>query len=182
MSVPLKTFIRGAKCLEIYADENPCNPRDNDNFGKMICFHKRYALGDKHEVKHSDFLRWTEMEEHLHKTYEIVLPLYLMDHSGLSISITPFGCPWDSGQVGFICASKEDIRKNFMIKKVYPRHLIKALELLKAEVKTYDAYLRGDILGYKLFENGNEIDSCWGFYSLKDILSETGFEEQKQEG
>jgi hypothetical protein len=180
MAIAIQTFIQGAKRLEIYSDEDPSNPRDDDNFGTMICFHKRYKIGDNHNFKYSDFVGWESMTKHLHKKYEIVLPLYLMDHSGISISLHPFGCSWDSGQVGFICASKEDIRKNFMIKRVYPHHLIKALELLKGEIQTYDAYIRGDVLGYKVFENEEEIDSCWNFYSLDHILEKTGF--KKQEG
>ncbi len=40
-------------------DESPDNPRDSyDHFGNMICFHKRYSLGDEHDYKEpEDFLR-----------------------------------------------------------------------------------------------------------------------------
>lgn len=43
----------------------------------------------------------------------IVLPLYLYDHSGITMNTTGFSCPWDSGQVGWIYASKEDALKEF---------------------------------------------------------------------
>jgi hypothetical protein len=36
--------------LFVVDDNDPENPReDRDNFGKMICFHRRYNLGDKHD-------------------------------------------------------------------------------------------------------------------------------------
>ena len=37
----------------------------------------------------------------------VILPLYLYDHSGITMSTGPFSCPWDSGQVGWIYASKK---------------------------------------------------------------------------
>ncbi len=36
--------------LFIVADDDAQNPReDRDCFGKMICFHSRYRLGDDHD-------------------------------------------------------------------------------------------------------------------------------------
>ena len=42
---------RGEKemLLRIVSDECPDNPRDWDNVGTMVCFHKRRGLGDKHD-------------------------------------------------------------------------------------------------------------------------------------
>lgn len=39
----------------------------------------------------------------------IILPLFLYDHSGITISTGPFSCPWDSGQVGWIYAEKKKL-------------------------------------------------------------------------
>lgn len=36
-----------------------------------------------------------------------MLPLFLYDHSGITMSTGPFHCPWDSGQVGFIYMTYE---------------------------------------------------------------------------
>ena len=35
------TAIRGPYLLTVEHDDDPFNPRDDDNFGKMICFHSR---------------------------------------------------------------------------------------------------------------------------------------------
>lgn len=37
-------------------DPDPPNPRDDDNLGVMICWHRRYNLGDKHNYADPDDL------------------------------------------------------------------------------------------------------------------------------
>ena len=49
----------------------------------------------------------------------IILPLYLYDHSGIAIKVGSFICKavhaeWDSGKIGFIYATKEDIKKKLL--------------------------------------------------------------------
>ena len=48
----------------------------------------------------------------------VVLPVYMYDHSGITINTTGFSCPWDSGMVGIIYVSKEKIREKFNIKRI----------------------------------------------------------------
>jgi hypothetical protein len=44
---------------------------------------------------------------------------------------------------------------------------------LIGEVKTYDDYLTGNVYGYKVIdEQGNEEDSCWGYYGEDSIKEE----------
>ena len=44
--------------LEIIHDDEPFDPRENCNLGKMVCWHRRYGFGDKHDYdKPQDFLR-----------------------------------------------------------------------------------------------------------------------------
>jgi len=99
----------------------------------------------------------------------VVLPLYLYDHSGISISTSEFGCPWDSGQIGYIYMTRATIEEHFNGKKK------DALLCLKSEVEEYDTYLRGDVWGYKILdteEDDEEIDSCHGFYGREDAEEE----------
>ena len=99
------------------------------------------------------------------KQHAIILPLYLYDHGGITMNTTGFSCPWDSGQVGWIYCTKEDFIKEtgYTEKELFEEG--KAEALLKGEVETYDQYLTGDVYGFVLEdEDGNQIDSCWGFY------------------
>ncbi|MDL2327259.1 hypothetical protein LJC64_01160 [Ruminococcaceae bacterium OttesenSCG-928-A11] len=97
----------------------------------------------------------------------VILPLYLYDHSGITINTTGFSCPWDSGQVGWIYATEDAVLKDFGGKLLNKDNRAQAEKLLAAEVKQYDHYLRNDCYRYELYENGEEIDSCSGF--LGDI-------------
>ena len=236
--------------LLVCDDDQPLNPReDYDNFGTMVCWHRRYSLGDEHkyddpsEFLHDklfsiyssypsseygkpvyDFLKsgkaetakleynrstrewelseqwfggkewnksssypaslkgkdvpdWflddclsalknSEMMKLLEQSGQfVIMPLYLYDHSGITISTGPFSCPWDSGQVGWIYADADKIKEEYG--EVTPETLKKTANVLESEVKDYDYYLTGQCYGFQLFEGDTEVDSCWGF--LGDI-------------
>lgn len=94
-------------------------------------------------------------------------PLYFYDHSGISMSVTSFlgrtqHAGWDSGRVGWIVATPEAIQKEYG--DLSPESYQKAEALMRGEVETYDLYLRGECYGFRLYENGEETDSCWGFF------------------
>jgi hypothetical protein len=134
----------------------------------MVCFHKRYVLGDEgHELRHEDFSGWGELEAYLWKELDaaVVLPLYLYDHSGITMNTRGFSCPWDSGRVGIIYATRKDVRENYGVKRCTEAVLARARELLEAEVKEYDRYLTGEIYGFRIEDpDGEDVDSCWGYY------------------
>lgn len=162
---------------EVNQDFHPINPREDDNFGRMVCFHKRYDLGDKTEYKSSDFESWAELKEQLVKDgAKVILPLYLYDHSGITMSTKPFGCNWDSGQVGFIYCIEDD-----MDLSCYGVDEERAQVLMEGEVEIYDKYLCGEVYGFQMFEVnkcslGHEhkelLESCYGYYSEEDAENE----------
>lgn len=81
--------------------------------------------------------------------------LYLYDHSGITISMNPFSCRFDSGIVGIIYMI--DDPKNPM--SYEDQH-----KIMKRETKAYDDYLTGNCYGYIIEDKeGNELDSCYGF-------------------
>ena len=147
------------------------NPREDDNLGKMVCFHGRYSLGDKKDLTSSMFKDWDELKEYLEKKVNavVILPLYLYDHSVITMNTTGFSCRWDSGQVGFIYATKKDIRDNFMVKNVTKKLIKRTEEILVAEVKTYDLYLTGQCYGFEIIKDDTEenICSCGGYLCEK---------------
>ena len=153
--------------LEIGFYKNPYNPRDIfEPLTKMVCFHGRYNLGDKHDYNHNDYDNWDEMlEDIIRKENPICIkPLYLYDHSGITISTSSFCDRWDSGQVGFIFIRKEDIKKEFGKKRITKELKERSEKMIECEVKEYDDYLRGDVYYMKLYENDEEVDSFGEFY------------------
>ena len=162
--------------IEISLDECSESPRTWDNLGKMICFHKRYDLGDKHSYRQSDYNSWDELKKDIIRIEGkgITLPLYLYDHSGITMNTTGFSCGWDSGQVGWIHISKEDILKNNYGKKNITKSLRERVSnYLVNEVDTYDQYLRGEVYRYEILdEEGNSLDSCSGIFGQGDCMVE----------
>ena len=154
--------------LKLEHDELAESPREWDNLGKMICFHKRYTLGDDHDYRPEDYSGWDEMQTAIIKNEDaaIILPIYMYDHSGITISTSPFSCPWDSGRIGFICISKKKIREEYSVKRITKKLIDRVTEYLKGEVETYDQYLRGDVYCFTVTNNetGEEEDSCGGFF------------------
>lgn len=175
--------------VEIWTDTDAENPRSWDNLGTMVCFHDRYNLGDTTKYKHN-FTEIEDFKAFLERPDVISLPLYLYDHSGITMSTTGFSCPWDSGQVGAIYATKETIRKELSrprklrrgqknpdllpIKRVTKKDMARVLLTLKEEVKTYDRYLTGNVYGYTVTDSdGDVIDSCGGFFGdVEDVHKE----------
>ena len=80
---------------------------------------------------------------------------------GITINTTGFSCPWDSGQVGWIYASIDEMKKEYG--DISPANIEKASEILQDETKLYDYYLRGECYGFHLYKNSKEVDSCYGF-------------------
>ena len=170
---------RGSVRLEIWRDENPESPRNTEyDLGKMICFHRRYSFGDKHDYSSPDDFIHGLLTEHFGSEdkadkyerecenydadpknilYEnnVILPIYLYDHSGVSISTTTFTgravhADWDSGQIGWIYADKESVIREYG--EWTDESVNKAKKALAAEVKTYDDYLSGETYFYEIHD------------------------------
>jgi hypothetical protein len=156
--------------VNIYPDEDAPNPRKEfDHLGTMVCFHRRYNLGDKNEFRSPQ-----EFRDFLKEEKPIRLPLYLFDHSGITMSTEserfracdPQG--WDWGMVGYIYVTKENVRKEYNVNRVSRKLLEKVSKLLQSEVEEYDHYITGNVYGYEITKGerqaGKVIDSCWGFF------------------
>lgn len=166
--------------LKVYPDSNPINPREDfDNLCKMVCSHNRYKLGDDHDYRTEDFNSWDEMKEQIIKDHnpKVIKPLYLYDHSGITMSTSPFSCRWDSEQVGWIFVLTENI-KGMCGDDVTDEQLEKYLD---GEVETYDQYLIGDVYGYEVFrikkcnfdhDHEESLESVWGYYGEQSAIDE----------
>lgn len=161
--------------INLYYDDDHMHPREDiEHFSTMVCFHRRYNLGDKH-----DFSDPETLQEFLATFKGVVLPLYLYDHSGITMSTGDFNDRFDSGQVGYIFTD------NATIKKEYGNLSKKTLETVKqcleSEVKEYASYLEGQVYGYDvLAPNGESVASCWGFigdsnYAIQDAKSQIDY-------
>ncbi len=163
----MSTIMLDTTTLEILPDESPENPRDWDHLGTMACWHRRYALGDKHEYRDPQ-----AFSRDINAGNAVILPLYLFDHSALTLSTD---CEsfrgidlqgWDWGQVGYVYVTLEDVRRKYGVRRVTRQVRECVLAHLRSEVAVYNQYLQGDVYGFVLKDRttGEVFDSCWGFY------------------
>jgi len=189
MSDTIETFGVNGLTVEITPDLDPESPREWDNNGIMVCFHRRYDLGDKTDLQSSDFESWQEVAEYLGREEKAIciMPLYLYDHSGLRIKAGSFNgllpqghAEFDSGQVGFIYTSLEQLNKGgHSFTEITPEQMEQIQGWLTGEVETYDNYLSGNVFGFSIQDkNGEIIDSCYGFYGLEHCIEEAKWQAE----
>ena len=120
--------------------EEAINPRLNDNLGTMLCYHRKYRLGDKSSVTVEEAQKIERTNTYMGEKC-VVLPVYMYDHSGLAFKTTPFSCPWDSGRVGIIYATYSKIREWYGVKMV-TNNIRKKVELeFVTEVDEYSNFI-----------------------------------------
>ena len=175
----------GGLRAHIYQDEDPSNPRDDDNLGRIATVNlSRHHLADEGEAYlPEDLSGWDEVEGYLRRERQavVILPVYLYDHSMISIGTETFvgrahHASWDSGQVGFIYATKNDILDNFMAKNLTERILAHTKHYLEGEIKIFDQFLRGEVYGYQVVrkcpdcgrDDHADLGSCWGYYGVEE--------------
>ena len=173
--------------VEVYVDEDPMNPRDYDNLSTIGTWHTRYNIGDfkiGKPAKAIDFPGYTGKKEYLMDSLEVIegfmesqgwsfKPLYLYDHSGITVSLTPFGCKWDSGQVGYVYLRNEELRRQMGWNRVTEKRLEHAWKNVELEIEELDRYLRGDLYCF-FIEDAPEglVDYCSGYLSEEEALEE----------
>lgn len=180
------------------------NPRDADNVGLLVMPHPRYCLGDDSVTRNRSSIGspWTaEHDAAVHAMRElpanlfarwariflgatVVLPVAMMDHSGLScwVGAGPSAFDsggWDSGQVGWIfdtAASREALGYT-------ETPTVESMtEYLTGEVAAYNAYLTGSVVAYVVEHaetwrkdsdpederiEWEHVDSCGGFLIIE---------------
>lgn len=163
--------------LNIYTDTDADPPRD-DAITSIVTSHRHYNIGDKKAQNTNHYTNWIDwLENEVISLYpnDIVyyLPVYMYDHSGITINTTGFNCRWDSGQIGWIYMLKSDLKYD----KTDTESDIneKALNFMRQDISLYNMYLTGEVYGYTLCHKNQctcckhtklvEIDSCWGIYA-----------------
>lgn len=151
----------GRCSVEIHTDEDGPNPRkDYDNLGTIAHWHRNYDFGDDiRDQGPVEFLK-SLAREHVSVNYPeslfeknwpsildrhyLVLPLSLLDHSGLHMWVgsgSHFSDPggWDSGQVGFIYCSLAKAIEEHKTDKRPPKNWDSKVEWRNSTGPKYDS-------------------------------------------
>ena len=147
--------------ISIEYSEDCYGPSDWDLLGTFVHRSNRYSFGgdDINVRDYSD----SEIQELLDSS--IYLPVYMYDHSGITINTTGFSCPWDSGLFGYYIVDKDKVRKEYSVERISKKVKEKCLAILKNEIEIWDDYVTGNIFKYCVTDNDdNIVDSCGGYY------------------
>jgi hypothetical protein len=174
------------KRIRLRQESDAESPREWCNISTMVCWHRRYKLGDEQpKADPQEWRLWLASnlvggfntyvenvpEKHVQAALDkhicVIMPLYLYDHSGITMSTSRFSCPWDSGQVGWIYCTWEKARQEYSGTDQEIEELV--TKALIQEVEVYDQYLTGDVWYYvcEQSEDGEDwedVDGCGGFY------------------
>lgn len=159
--------------IKIAQDLDPIHPRSssygdrtgtiyswakpNSNFGRV-----NEAPDDVKNDKHGNLRGPDSFEKMADRKGWAWLRVYGYSHSGERVSTSPFSCPWDSGHLGYIYATKEDMKEWGVDKAA-------ALKQLQSAIEEWDCYLRGDVYGYVIVDpDGDTVESCRGYYNMPD--------------
>ena len=168
--------------LEVEQEDCLESPRDWDNLCTMICWHRHYNLGDKHDYDgiedffqslceevlskgydETDELYWQDMFKMLDESNLILIkPINMYDHSGITVSTSngyPYNDRWDAGCVGFIYVTKKRIFNECggITEENWKERADKYLE---GEMETYDQYCRGEVYGFRLIKTVVKQEKC----------------------
>jgi len=171
----VESFDHNGCLVTIYPDDLNESPREWCNLGEMVCWHRGYDLGDRQpndrekDALGRGGLPLLERYLRLCEGATVVIPLGLLDHSGISMyagggAHWSDAAGWDSGTVGFIFDTPYGREQCGT-----PLELVE--ECLRQEIKVFDQYLTGDVYFYAV-ERGDQYDSCGGLYGLDYAIAE----------
>lgn len=199
--------------LVIEQDEFTEDPRSWDNLGTMLCCHRDYYLGDcnsneeteqqlaeicrkygKSDEEIDEMTFAEEVQFILNQEDVCGFPLWLYDHSGISMSTTRQSA-WDSSFVGLIFVEKDSYLAQMGLKEdIYWK--VRAEKALESEIEIYSDFLEGNVyqwtlyeptiiitqsmdgkeLSRKIDEEGEKVDGIGGYYNLTLEDAETYFD------
>ncbi len=168
-----------ADILELYRSESP---EDAENRSRMleqvreIIRQQTEEYAESYREEDPEFgprLTDDEREKMAEHRAHHFYPVYGYDHGQLTISMGPYSCPWDSGQLGYAEVSRDMIVAWGFKPEDWSE--TRAREIAQACVDEYDQYLTGDVYGIVATCEDPEIprsvrnrleESCWGFFGL----------------
>ena len=175
MGAVIETQEREGVLCRVSYDDCPPNPlRDYDVPCMVLGWHRRYDIGTGETGREpppgdrpwfktpEDYYEWRREngKELVHE-----FPLYMYDHGGVVLSLSPFSCPWDSGQIGFVAMTKDHVKEFFgdsMPWRLKDRRE-KVVKFVEETLAEYTAYLNGEVYQYAIQADGEIVAGCGGY-------------------
>lgn len=142
-----------------WSDDGAVSAKSENEFYCNLCRKAGLPVEEKQLENRAE---WCKDEA---RSRYIILPVYVHKHSGIAMSTSSFDDSWDSGQAGFIYVSRDEAEELSPTDKNTEEW---ATQVLSDEVEVFGRYLDGDVYGFVIEnEDGEVVDSCYGFYDLE---------------
>ena len=180
---------------ELVYDPDPeaTNPRERDNLGTILITPKlsHWVASPDDDVIDTSIPLGNDPYEHwenirreqlqLKKSdIAIAYPVNKYEHGCISLSLG-HKSGWDYSTIGFIYATKEQVRKCYGVKRITKGILEHAENCMQSELDTLTNWLNGECYGWKITEYALDdgldwevgtIDSCWGYLDQAHALDD----------
>lgn len=110
------------------------------------------------------------------KDWAFLFPLYGFSHGGQSVSLSPFGCPWDSGKIGLVGITKDSLKNYFGKDKTEKE----AMDCVEALLTDLNFYLSGDCWIVQIQEK--TCDKCDNWETIESVAGYFGRENAENAG
>ena len=152
--------------IKVYYDEDAESPAGWDTPDAFLCSDYR-SLNVNSECLSAEDCREAIEDGKWFLNGFYIFPVCIYDHSGICIHLGE-SRGWDySNGYAFICVKRM---------KGWSWQKSKAEKIADGVVDEWNMYLEGEVYGFVAEdEDGNELDSCWGFYGdegLKDAIDQ----------
>ena len=143
-----------------------------DRYGELSAYADSWAESDYRSridsTTASDFAKEADAHELFMASFaenDVVLPVYKYEHSGVALSTQPFTCSWDSGQIGIIAMSADEVRKRYNVKRISKKLRQRVERELSAEIALLSQWADGEVYEFCVY-HWDKNDCCYG---LRDI-------------
>ena len=150
-------YVSGEYKLLIAHDELAGSPREDNCNQFCLALTGRYQRFDESDQKMEYLIR------DIKKGETLAFPVYCYEHGGVAFNLTGFSCPWDSGQIGFLYASKFNIYHQYGVRRISPKLKEKLRKNAESELQELEDYVMGRTYLYELYKDEEEVGSCSGF-------------------
>ena len=169
-----ETIEREGFTAGIFADECAENPFENwDGQGN---FYHWKEHGRDELLKYCELLGYdAESREKIGKQHKFAVEIDKYEHSGISYSVKSEGinCRWDTSSTWAVWFPDKCAMDEIMRFKTLKAQKKRAVELAREACTLFNQWVNGDVWGFRIEdEQGNEIDSCWGFYGIESAREE----------